>query len=163
MNISLKQTREEELALLAEMETDAFNVQAKYFENGILPPFSEEEKEQNALTTLFKEKDITMLSIYADNSIVGCAVVKNVDDTSKEVLLFFISPKCQGNGLGRTALQIVEDTFPDTKVWRLVTPTQVLRNSVFYVNKCGYKIVRVEEFDKRTEHGTFVFEKRKED
>ena len=58
---------------------------------------------------------------------------------------------------------MVEATFPDTKVWRLVTPTQVLRNSVFYVNKCGYKIVRVEDFDKRTEHGMFVFEKIKED
>ena len=58
---------------------------------------------------------------------------------------------------------MVEDTFPGTKVWRLVTPTQVLCNSVFYVNKCGYKIVRVEDFDKRTEHGVFVFEKRKED
>ena len=52
----LKQTREEELALLTEMETEAFNVQAKYFENGILPPFSEEETEQNSLTTLIKEK-----------------------------------------------------------------------------------------------------------
>ncbi len=45
----------------------------------------------------------------------------------------------------------------------MVAPTQVVCNFVFYVNKCGYKIVRVEEVDKRMEHGTFVFEKRKED
>ena len=125
--------------------------------------FSEEEKEKNELTALFREKDITMLSVRAENSIVGCAVVKATNSVSGEILLFFISPEYQGNGVGRTALQMVEDTFPDTKVWRLVTPTQVLRNSVFYVNKCGYKIIRIEEFDKKTEHGTFVFEKIKEE
>ena len=53
MNILLKQTQEEELSLLTKIEAEAFNVQAKYFENGILPPFSKEEKEKNALTTLF--------------------------------------------------------------------------------------------------------------
>lgn len=162
MNIILKQTREDELTLLTELEVDAFNVQSKYFENGILPPFSEEEKEKNALTTLFKQKNITMLSIHLDNNIVGCAVVKFIDEATNEILLFFISPSYQGNGLGKQALQMVEDTFPDTKIWRLVTPTQVLRNTVFYVNKCGYKIVRVEDFDKQKEHGIFVFEKRKE-
>lgn len=46
MNISLDRTKEQELALLAAIEADAFNTQAKYFENGILPPFSEEEKEK---------------------------------------------------------------------------------------------------------------------
>ena len=149
MNISLDRTKEQELALLAAIEADAFNTQAKCFENGILPHFSEEEKEKNELTTLFREKDITMLSVRAENSIVGCAVVKATNSVSGEILLFFISPEYQGNGVGRTALQMVEDTFPDTKVWRLVTPTQVLRNSVFYVNKCGYKIIRIEEFDKK--------------
>ena len=39
VNISLDRTKEQELALLAAIEADAFNTQAKYFENGILPPF----------------------------------------------------------------------------------------------------------------------------
>lgn len=163
MNIILKRTKEEELTKLTEMEVDAFNVQAKYFQNGILPPFSEAEKEKNALTTLFKDKDMRMLSIYLDNDMIGCAVVKYIDKITNEIVLFFVSLKWQGSGLGRQVLQMVEDTFPNTKIWRLVTPTQVLRNSVFYVNKCGYNIVRVEEFDKQKEHGMFVFEKRKED
>lgn len=131
MNILLKQTQEEELSLLTKIEAEAFNVQAKYFENGILPPFSKEEKEKNALTTLFKKKNIIMLSIYVGDDIVGCVVVKNINDINKEILLFFISEKCQGNGLGRTALQMVENRFPNVKIWRLVTPTQVLRNAIF--------------------------------
>lgn len=163
MEISVKQAQEKDLDLLTKMETEAFDVQARYFENGVLPPLPEEEKEQNSLTALFCQKGVSVLSVYADDTVVGCAAVKTVDITNKEILLFFISPEYQGKGLGRTALKMVEATFPDTKVWRLVTPTQVLRNSVFYVNKCGYKIVRVEDFDKRTEHGMFVFEKIKED
>ena len=52
MKITLQKSREEELSLLTKMEADAFSVQAKYFENGILPPFSEEQKEKNALSIL---------------------------------------------------------------------------------------------------------------
>jgi hypothetical protein len=77
------------------------------------------------------------------------------------LILFFISPKCQGKSLGQKALKMVEDTFPETKFWRLITPTQVLRNTVFYINKCGYSIVQVNEYDKEKEYGVFVFEKRK--
>ena len=39
-----------------------------------------------------------------------------------------------------------------------LTERQVLRNSVFYINKCGYSIVRVNEWDKDEECGMFVFE-----
>lgn len=60
-------------------------------------------------------------------------------------------------------LKMLEDTFPEIQIWRLATPAQVLHNSVFYGNKCGYKIVCVAEFDKQKEHGMLESEKRKED
>lgn len=161
MNITLKHTKEDELNMLMKIEDESFQEQAKCFENGMLPPLSEEEKEEFSLTTLFAEKDTTVLSIFGDEHLIGGTVVKVIDKDTKEIVLFFISPNYQGNGLGRQALQMVEDYFPDTKLWHLITPTQVLRNSVFYVNKCGYHIVRIDEFDKQKEHGVFVFEKRK--
>lgn len=69
-----------------------------------------------------------------------------------------------GKGFWETSTENGGGYIPgNTQIWRLETPTQVLRNSVFYVNKCGYKIVRVAEFDKQKEHGMSVFEKRKED
>ena len=61
---------------------------------------------------------------------------------------------------GEKALDMVENMYPEIRIWRLVTPTQVLRNSVFYINKCGYSIVRVDERDKEKECGMFVFEKK---
>lgn len=162
MNIILKQTKEEELIYLTELEEISFAINGKYFENGILPPFSEEERKAYSLKALYEEKNVVILSIYLENEIVGCTVVKDVDFDKKEIVLFFISPKCQGKSLGQKALKMVEDTFPETRIWGLVTPTQVLRNVVFYVNKCGYSIVQVDEYDKKKECGMFVFEKRKE-
>lgn len=56
---------------------------------------------------------------------------------------------------------MVEDYFPDTRVFRLITPSQVIRNTVFYVNKCGYRIVKVVDFDKEANTADYVFEKRR--
>ena len=54
----------------------------------------------------------------------------------------------------------MEDYFPDTKVYRLITPSNVVSNTVFYVNKCGYRIVKVVGFDRETNMADYVFEKR---
>ena len=35
----------------------------------------------------------------------------------------------------------IEEKYPETKVWELVTPYFEKRNINFYVNKCGFKIV----------------------
>ena len=90
----------------------------------------------------------------------GGAVVKDILTDKKEIVLFFISPQIQGKGYGQRALKMIEDSYPEVKIWRLVTPTQVLRNAVFYITKCGYSIVGVNEWDKEKECGMFVFEKK---
>ena len=159
MNIILRTTREDEIDWIKKIEAESFGVQSKYFENGVLPSLPPEDAEYYALNNLYINKDVTMLSIYLDDKVVGCVVVKDIDEISKDVLLFFVLPEHQGYGLGRRTLQLLEEYFPNTKKWKLITPTQIIKNAVFYVNKCGYKIVSVEDFDKRTEHGVFVFEK----
>lgn len=78
---------------------------------------------------------------------------------TKEVALFFGSFQIQGKGYGQKVLKMIEEKYTEVKIWRLVTPTQVLRNAVFYINKCGYSIVRVDDWDKEKECGMFVFEK----
>lgn len=64
----------------------------------------------------------------------GGAVVKDISTDKKEIVLFFISPHIQGKSYGQRALKMIEDSYPEVKTWRLVTPTQVLRNAVFYIN-----------------------------
>lgn len=52
MALKLKKTIKEDIAHLSELEEISFEVNAIYFKNGILPPFTEEEKEQYSLKTL---------------------------------------------------------------------------------------------------------------
>lgn len=159
MELKLKKTLREEISDLIELEELSFEVNAKYFENGILPPFTKEEKEQYSLYTLYNQNDTELLSIYYGDEIIGCVIIKDITRFKKEILLFFISSKYQGKNLGQRVLKKTEERYPDIRTWRLVTPTQVLRNSVFYINKCGFSIVKVEDYDKEKDFGTFVFEK----
>ena len=43
----------------------------------------------------------------------------------------------------------------------MITPSNVVRNVVFYVNKCGYRVVKVVGYDRETNMGDYVFEKRR--
>ena len=160
MLIELKKTQEKELDYLAEIEKTSFEVNAKYFEKGVLPPLPDEDMDKYSFKVLCEQSDTETLTIFCENEIIGGVIVKDIEPKTKEVLLFFIVPKMQGKNLGQKALKMVENMYPETRIWRLVTPTQVLRNSVFYINKCGYSIVRVDEWDKEKECGMFVFEKK---
>ena len=160
MELKVKKTIVEELGYLVKLESDSFEVNAKYFENGVIPPFPEEDEEKYSFKALSEQKDTETLTIFYKNEIVGGVIVKDIEPKAKEVLLFFIAPEMQGKNIGQKALNIVEKMYPKIETWRLVTPTQVLRNAVFYINKCGYSIVKVDEWDKEKECGMFVFEKK---
>ena len=60
----------------------------------------------------------------------------------------------------KTAFVMVEADFPDTEIFHLSTPSQIIRNTVFYVNKCGYHIVKVMEFNPTSNMADYVFEKK---
>ena len=79
----------------------------------------------------------------------------------KEINIFFICVEYQGKGVGKMALEMIENYFKDTKVFRLITPSQVIRNALFYINRCGYNIVEVVDYNKEENTCDFVFEKRR--
>ena len=60
----------------------------------------------------------------------------------------------------KTAFVMVEADFPDTEIFHLSTPSQKIRNTVFYVNKCGYHIVKGIEFGPASNTADYVFEKK---
>lgn len=154
----IKETVKEELPRLFELEDTAFQVNDKYFKNQQFPTLPEDQLDKYSLKGLFGNEGNTTLSIYHDGELVGCVVVTQIDCITNEIALFFLSVECQGKGIGQKAMREVENYFPNTKIWRLITPTEIVRNAVFYVNKCGYHIIRV-DYEKEREQGMFIFEK----
>ncbi len=97
-------------------------------------------------------KEDVQLSLYAegaavyylvmDGQRVGGAVLIIDEATQHNSLdLFFISPEYHCHGLGFAAWQAIEAKYPDTVVWKTITPYFEERNIHFYVNKCGFHIV----------------------
>ena len=56
----------------------------------------------------------------------------------------FIDPHLQNKGIGSVVWRFVEHAYPNTIKWLTDTPAFSRRNHHFYVNKCGFKIVRIE-------------------
>ncbi|MBN9063920.1 MAG: GNAT family N-acetyltransferase [Rhizobiales bacterium] len=71
----------------------------------------------------------------------GCVLTINPTTNENSLDLFFIKPDQQGSGIGRKAWAAIEARYPQTRVWRAITPYFEKRNIHFYVNRCGFKIV----------------------
>ncbi|WP_167956161.1 GNAT family N-acetyltransferase [Anaerosporobacter faecicola] len=56
----------------------------------------------------------------------------------------FLDPSCQDKGYGTCIWKFIEQKYPDTRVWRTETPGFSKRNHNFYVNKCGFHVVKIE-------------------
>ena len=126
---------------------------------------------------ILPEKDID-ISLNAANSIkykavvsgeiVGGAVITINEKTQHNRLDFlYVKYGTQTKGIGFAIWNAIEKKHPDTKVWETCTPYFEKRNIHFYVNKCGFKIVKFYN-EKNPEpdmpndfisDGMFVFEK----
>lgn len=70
----------------------------------------------------------------------------------------FVDPLCQDKGLGTIIWKFIEQKYPNTKKWKTETPGFSKRNHNFYVNKCGFKIVRIDNPKEKYEE-SYILEK----
>ncbi len=161
MNLQLKLLTKDEVDLFNKADEAAFNVHARYFPDGVVPGAAEDDRGEYDLRTIMDAPDYTVLAIYDDDKYVGGAIVRDMGKHVREIEIFYLIVEYQSQGIGKNALQMVEDYFPDTRIFRLITPSNVVRNVVFYVNKCGYRIVKVVDYDRESNTGDYVFEKRR--
>lgn len=160
MNLKIDLLKKEEIELFKQIHDLSFEVHAKYFKDGVLPEHPEDDEEYE-LDTLIDKSDYIVLGIYDGQTLIGGATVQSLENYEYEIYEIFIAVEYQSKGIGKNALEQVENYFEDAKVFRLITPSQVIRNTVFYVNKCGYHIVKVVDFNKEENCADYVFEKRK--
>lgn len=102
--------------------------------------------------TILPEKDIDC-SLKAEGAIaykavingeiVGGAIVVINEDTQHNHLDFlYVKYATQTKGIGFKIWSEIEKLHPNTKVWETCTPCFEKRNIHFYVNKCGFHIVK---------------------
>lgn len=87
-------------------------------------------------------KNAKSFRILADGKAVGGVIVAIDQETQRNALeLLYINPDCHSKGIGQKVWQLIEEKYPQTKVWETHTPYFETRNIHFYVNRLGFHIV----------------------
>lgn len=106
---------------------------------------------------ILEKTEETPLVFYQDKKMVGGAVLTIKDDNHNILSLLFVDSDYLDRGIGYRAWLEIEKRYPQTKTWTTITPPVLMRNVYFYVNKCGFQMIRVE--DPKSDEPMFVFQK----
>ena len=91
------------------------------------------------------DKKSTSFKILLNNKTIGAVIVWINNKTNENFLgNIFLDVNTQNSGIGKDIWGMIEDMFPNTKIWRTETPGFSKRNHYFYVMKCGFKIIKIE-------------------
>ncbi len=94
-----------------------------------------------------------------DGSIVGAVALIINEDTQENYLdMLFIDIDVESKGIGTNIWNFIESEYPKTKLWKSETPIYSRRNHNFYVNKCGFHIVKIKK-PRDSQGESYVLEK----
>jgi hypothetical protein len=94
--------------------------------------------------------------ISKDGKPIGAIIVWINNNHENFLGNIFIDPDLQDKGLGTTVWKFIESEYPETVIWRTETPGFSKRNHNFYVNKCGFKIIRIDNPGNKYEESYFM-------
>lgn len=92
-------------------------------------------------------KDSTAFKILLHGNPIGAVILWIRRNNENYLGNIFIDPDIGNKGIGTAVWKLIEAKYPDTKVWRTETPGFSKRNHHFYVNKCGFHIIKIENPD----------------
>lgn len=85
----------------------------------------------------------TAYKVSMDNKLVG-AIIVWINSSNRNYLgNMFVDTGLQDQGIGSRIWEFVERQYPETKVWETETPAFSKRNHNFYINKCGFHVVKI--------------------
>lgn len=123
----------------------SFESNASFFPDDMQEEEGDEGDEEYSLQTAIASPELTVFSFWKDNVLIGGAVISCNADGYNILERLFILPAEQGKNYGFRAWSEIEEMLPSKKGWMLRTPTCLINNVCFYVNKCGFSVVRVED------------------
>jgi GNAT superfamily N-acetyltransferase len=77
----------------------------------------------------------------SEDRIIGAIIVWILEGDHNILGTMFVDPDYQDRGVGTRMWQFIEATYPETKSWRLATPSWATKNHYFYEVKCGFQQV----------------------
>ena len=103
--------------------------------------------------------DSTAYKVSEDGKLIGGIILWINKETNVNFLgCVFVDINRQNKGIGEIIWNFIEQEYPETVKWCTETAVFSRRNHHFYVNKCGFHIVRIEE-PMNFREGSYILEK----
>ncbi len=97
-------------------------------------------------------KDASSYCIFLNEQLIGGVILWINENNHNFLGNIFIDPVYENQGLGIKVWNMIEKMYPDTKIWETETPVFSIRNHNFYINKCGFHIVKTDHPEYRSEY-----------
>jgi len=99
------------------------------------------------------------VKVLDDGRLIGARIIFITPEKQEGYLgCMFVDPDLHERGYGTKIWKNAEETFPEIKLWRTETPAFSRRNHAFYVKKCGFSIVNIEN-ERSYEDASYQMEK----
>ena len=142
-DLSFEEFREEDVDTFTKIMKRAFDEDAKRHLNedsGGPPGYDNGD----FLRKWALDKGSQSFKVFKDSKPIGLFIVWINKNHNNFLGNLFVDPEVQDKGLGTKIWKFIESEYPQTVIWRTETPGFSKRNHNFYVNKCGFKIVKIE-------------------
>ena len=153
----IRDTTHNDIEQLEQIYSEAFKSNNRFFPDNMVEDNEEGEPDLSpSLALQIPEK--TVLSLELDGTLIGGIILTLFNTNANKLDRLYIAPKYQGKGFGYEAWTYIEKIYPNPFGWELVTPTCLINNACFYINKCGFVISKVTDVCEDGV-GMFVFTK----
>lgn len=155
--ISLRKFRPDDIDALSPIMRKAFDEDAKihlHIEKG----GPEGYDDGSFLKKWFLNPRASAFCVFDNETLIGGINLWIKDSNYNFLGCLFIDPSYENKGYGTAVWKKIEEMYPNTICWRTETPIFSKRNHHFYMDKCGFKCVRV---DKPNDYrnGSYILEK----
>ncbi|NHZ84910.1 MAG: GNAT family N-acetyltransferase [Planctomycetia bacterium] len=143
MELSFKEITSEDIAELSVIMKKAFDYDTSLHTE--LKTGGPKGYDDGSFLKIWTKKDfVVSYKILSGLNTLGAFFIDVSEISEKSLEMLFLDPKYSSKGVGYKVWQFIEKQFPETKVWKTSTPGYSKRNRNFYINKCGFKISRIE-------------------
>lgn len=98
--------------------------------------------EQDIDSSLNAKGAVAYKAVVDDEMVGGAVVVIDEETQINSLHILYVKNGMQSSGLVKMIWDEVEKRHPETIIWETCTPYFDKRNIYFYVNKCGFHIVK---------------------